>query len=109
MPFGNHGNRSFTAISIGNNAPRVSGVYGLADARQWIYIGETADIQAELLKHLQNPGVFLRNHPPSGFTFELSTAGQRIERHNQLVSELGPIGNGPVGRLSSGRLQGEDS
>jgi hypothetical protein len=109
MPFGNHGNRSFTASSIGNNAPRVSGVYGLADARQWIYVGETADIQGELLKHLQNPGAFLRKHPPSGFTFELSAAGQRIERQSQLISELEPIGNELVGRLLSTRLQGEDS
>jgi hypothetical protein len=109
MPFGNHGNRSFTAKSIGNNAPPASGVYGLADARQWIYVGEAGDIQAELLKHLQNPGSFLRQHPPSGFTFELTTAGQRIERQNQLVSELEPIGNRLIGRLSSGRLQGEDA
>jgi len=109
MPFGNHGNRSFTAISIGNNAPPASGVYGLADARQWIYVGETADIRAELLKHLENPGAFLQEHPPSGFTFELTPAGQRIGRQNRLISELEPIGNRLVGRLSSGRLQGEDA
>jgi len=109
MPFGNHGNRSFTAISIGNNAPPLSGVYGLADARQWIYVGETADIQAELLKHQRSPGAFLRQHPPSGFTFELTTRERRVERHNRLVSELEPIGNRLVGRLSSGRLQGEEA
>jgi len=109
MPFGNHGNRSFTAISIGNNAPPLSGVYGLADARQWIYVGETADIQAELLKHQRSPGAFLRQHPPSGFTFELTAPERRIERQNRLVSELEPIGNRLVGRLSSGRLQGEEA
>jgi hypothetical protein len=100
MPFGNHGNRSFTAVSIGKNAPRISGVYGLADAREWIYVGESADIQAELMRHLQNPGSFLRQHPPSGFTFEPSTASARIERQNQLVSELEPIGNRQIGKLS---------
>lgn len=94
MPFENHGNRSFTTFSIEKNAPRVSGVYGLSDARQWIYVGEAADIQAELLRHLQNPGAFLRQHPPSGFTYELSTERQRIDRQNELVSELKPIGNG---------------
>lgn len=98
MPFGNHGNRSFTASSIGKNAPRVSGVYGLADAREWIYVGEAADIQAELLRHLLNPDAFLREHPPSGFTFELSGAGQRIGRQSQLVQELEPIGNRQVGK-----------
>jgi hypothetical protein len=101
MPFENHGNRSFTVKSIGKNAPSASGVYGLADARQWIYIGETADIQAELLSHLQNPDAFLIEHPPSGFTYEITTAGQRIERQNQLVFELEPIGNRLVGQLSN--------
>lgn len=94
MPFENHhGNRSFTMISIGNNAPAASGVYGLADARQWLYIGETYNIQAELLKHLQRPAPFLEGHYPSGFTYELSSAERRVERQNQLVSELRPIGN----------------
>jgi hypothetical protein len=100
MPFENHGNRSFTASSIAKNAPPVSGVYGLADACRWIYVGETADIQAELLKHLHNPPAFLREYPPSGFTYELSTAGQRIDRQNQLVVELEPIGNRRFGTLS---------
>src|SRR5579871_5615213 len=76
MPFENHGNRSFTAISIGKNAPPASGVYGLADARRWIYIGEAADIQADLLRHLKSPHAFLKEYPPSGFTYELSAAGQ---------------------------------
>jgi hypothetical protein len=101
MPFENHGNRSFTAMSIGNNAPSASGVYGLADARQWIYVGATADIQAELLRHLQNPHAFLREHPPSGFTYELTPEGQRTERQNQLVLELEPVGNRMVGQLSN--------
>jgi len=101
MPFENHGNRSFTVMSIGKNAPPASGVYGLADARQWIYVGETADIQAELLRHLHNTHAFLSEHPPSGFTYELTPAGQRIERQNQLVFELEPAGNRLIGQLSN--------
>lgn len=101
MPFENYGNRSFTLISIGKNAPSASGVYGLADAGQWIYVGETQNIQAELLRHLKNPHAFLQEHPPSGFTYELRTAGERIERQNQLVLELEPIGNRRVGQLSN--------
>jgi excinuclease UvrABC nuclease subunit len=101
MPFENHGNRSFTTISIGKNAPTASGVYGLADASQWIYVGEAANIQADLLRHLQNPHSFLRKHPPSGFTYELSAEGQRSERQNQLVQELEPIGNRLVGDISN--------
>jgi hypothetical protein len=88
MPFENHGDQSFTEISIAKNAPPAMGVYGLADACRWIYVGETADIQAELLRHVHSPPAFLREYPPSTFTYELSTAGHRIDRQNQLAFEL---------------------
>jgi hypothetical protein len=95
LPFENHGNRSFTWTSIGQNAPAASGVYGLANALQWIYVGETSNIQAMLLDHLRFPDAFLRDHRPSGFTFELSSEQNRVGRQNQLVVELEPIGNQP--------------
>lgn len=95
MPFENHGNRAFTAISVHKNAPPASGVYGLSDARGWIYVGETSNIHAELLRHLQTPSSFLREHRPSGFTYELSTAESRIARQSRLIFELAPIGNAP--------------
>jgi hypothetical protein len=104
MPFENHGNRSFTWISVDKNAPAASGVYGLSNARRWIYVGETANIQAELLKHLQHPDAFLREQAPSGFTFELCPAQYRVERQNQLVFELEPIGNRMVGQISNWSL-----
>jgi hypothetical protein len=93
VPFLNHGNRAFTQVSVGRNAPAASGVYGLSNASQWLYVGETANIQGELLKHLQHPSPFLTTHEPSGFTFELSSAERRTKRQTQLVSELEPIGN----------------
>src|ERR1035438_6838632 len=88
VPFENHGSRSFTMIAIGKNAPAASGVYGLSDARRWIYVGETANIQAELYRLLQFSSPLLRDHAPSGFTFELSSAENRLERQNRLVFEL---------------------
>ena len=86
-------------MSVDKNVPAASGVYGLSNANQWIYVGETADIHAELFKHLRHPNAFLRGHSPSGFTYELSSEEDRADRRNQLVSELDPIGN----RLVSGR------
>jgi predicted GIY-YIG superfamily endonuclease len=80
-------------VSIDNNVPAASGVYGLSNASQWIYVGETADIHAELSKHLRHPNTFLRGHSPSGFTYELSSEKHRVQRRNQLVIELEPIGN----------------
>ena len=93
VPFENHGNRSFTQVSIGRNAPAASGVYGLSNAREWIYVGETDDIHGELLNHLRHPSALLRNHSPSGFTYELIARASRIARQHQLVCELGPVGN----------------
>jgi hypothetical protein len=101
MPFENHGNRSYTPISVHKNAPAASGVYGLSDARQWLYVGEATDIRAELLKHLQHPEQFLRENAPSGFTYELSAPGSRVDRQNQLVFELKPIGNRSIGDINA--------
>lgn len=101
VPFENHGGRSFTAASVDKNAPAASGVYGLSNARQWVYVGETGNIQAELLKHLEHPSAFLKEHSPSGFTYELSSAERRLERQNQLVFELEPVGNRRVGNLAN--------
>ena len=93
MPFANHGNRSFTIISVDKNVPEASGVYGLSNASQWIYVGETANIHAELFKHLRHPSTFLKGHSPSGFTYELSSQEHRVQRRDQHVLELTPIGN----------------
>jgi len=79
-------------------------VYGLSNARQWILVGETANIQAELRKHLQHPSDVLREHTASGYTYELSPAEYRVERQSQLIRELAPAGNrlrGQVARAGS--------
>ncbi|HWC97714.1 MAG TPA: hypothetical protein VG456_13210 [Candidatus Sulfopaludibacter sp.] len=100
MPFEQHGNRSFTFASITRNAPSAPGVFGLADSREWIYVGDADDIRAELLNHLNHPHEFLKAHPPSGFTFEVCSPSQRGERRSQLVEELAPSANRLVGKLS---------
>jgi len=88
-------------MSVDKNVPAASGVYGLSDASQWIYVGETADIHGELRNHLQHPNTFLRGHHPSGFTYELSSEQHRAERRNRLVVELDPLGNRVVAGLSN--------
>jgi hypothetical protein len=113
VPFENHGNRSFTRISIQNNAPAASGVYGLSNSRGWIYIGETDNIQGELLGYLDRPELFGEGERPSGFTYELGSAENRIQRRNQLVVELDPAGNRsveghPHGRGSDGNRDREE-
>ena len=93
MPFQNVGNRAFTETSIRKNAPAAPGVFGLSNAREWIYVGQSVNIQAELLELLDDPPPFFHEHVPAGFTFERSAAAKLIERQNQLVMELEPVGN----------------
>ena len=93
VPFENHGNRAFTLTSVDRNAPAASGVYGLSNAHHWIYVGETGNIQAELLRHLRHGSEFLKGQIPSGFAFELCSPEHRMERHSRLLFELNPIGN----------------
>jgi hypothetical protein len=96
-------------MSVDNNAPAASGVYGISNARQWIYVGETANIQAELARHLRSPNIFLKEHAPSGFTFELSAPEHRGERRNRLVVELDPIGNRPIAGFSDRPAGGQEA
>jgi hypothetical protein len=52
MPFEQFTPRSFTPISVRANAPTASGIYGISNAREWIFIGETDNIQASLFARL---------------------------------------------------------
>ncbi|MGB7761564.1 MAG: hypothetical protein WBL61_17160 [Bryobacteraceae bacterium] len=103
MPFENHGNRPFTATSVDKNAPAASGVYGISNAREWIYVGESANIQAQLHRHLQHPNEILGEHTASGFTYEISAAEHRVDRQNQLIRELNPVSNRLVGQVARAR------
>ncbi len=90
MPFAECAARSFTFASIQKNAPESSGVYGVCNAREWLFVGEGNNIRAHLLEHLKEAGTLLRTQNPTGFTFELCSAGERADRQNALVREFGP-------------------
>jgi hypothetical protein len=93
MPFANFTPYSFSSSSVSNNAPHASGVYGLSNAREWVFVGETDDIRAALLIHLQESHTHLKNRAPTGFTFELCAAPSRAARQDRLVLELEPVCN----------------
>jgi len=92
MPFDTHP-RSLTLSSIHANAPTVSGVYGISNAREWLYIGETNNIQEQLLGHLREVDTLLMGKQPTGFTFEICEPSERICRQNRLVLEYEPFCN----------------
>ena len=98
MPFENSLAHAFTHTSIRNHAPIASGVYGISNSQEWIYIGEADNIQGTLLAHLQDAGTPLLTRQPKGFVYELCTLGARIGRHDRLVTEYGPVCNRTANR-----------
>jgi hypothetical protein len=93
MPFEEFTPRSFTPVSVRANAPAVSGIYGISNAREWIYIGESDNIQASLLHDLQEGDSALLKRFPTGFVFELCDAAERRSRQDRLILEYEPVCN----------------
>ena len=93
MPFDQPTPRSLTPVSIRANAPAGSGLYGISNAREWIYIGETDNIQATLLGHLQELDTSLMKRQPTGFVFEVCDRDGRPARQDRLVLEYEPACN----------------
>lgn len=93
MPFSQFTPRSLTVGSVRANAPAASGIYGLSNRREWVYIGQTDNIQAALLDHLQTPTSLAMQQAPTGFVFELCDLPGRQSRQDRLVFEYGPVCN----------------
>lgn len=93
MPFEQFVPRSFTPVSVRANAPTASGIYGISNAREWIFIGETDNIQASLLNDLHLGNSALLNRLPTGFVFELCGAAERRARQDRLILEYEPVAN----------------
>ena len=99
MPFEHLIPRPFLPLSIQAYAPTASGVYGISNALEWIYIGQTDDIRSALLTHLSDYGSPLMKSKPAGFVFEVCDRTRRPARQDRLVHEYGPTCNRqPLGR-----------
>ena len=66
MPFADCAARSFTIPSVRKNAPELSGVYGLSNAREWLFVGQGNNIRAQLLEHLNEVDTALMTQKPKG-------------------------------------------
>ena len=93
MPFEGYGGFSFSTVSVQRNAPAAPGVYGLSNAKQWIYVGTAMNIRSALLEHLRETGTTLKSLRPTGFTFEVCEPGHHAARQSRLVGELAPACN----------------
>src|SRR5579871_6270034 len=93
MPFNHPTPRPLRDVSIQHFAPTLSGVYGVSNARQWIYIGETDNIQGALIGLLRDSGSPSMKMLPTGFVYELCDPARRSARQDRLVLEYGPASN----------------
>jgi hypothetical protein len=93
MPFMPFFPRSLTSAGVHRYAPATSGVYGISNAREWIYIGETDNIQSTLLTHLLELETQPLRLQPTGFVFEVCEAATRSKRQDRLVLEYEPFCN----------------
>lgn len=87
----------FNRNSILTNAPGTSGVYAIFQFGRWIYIGESENIQARLLEHLNGDNPCLTQANPVGFQFELWPANQRVARQDALILACRPACNRRLG------------
>ncbi len=93
MPFSELIPHPFTSGAVRVYAPAAEGVYGISNSREWIYIGQSDNIQGTLLDHLQDAQAAAMKRGPTGFVYELCTGALRSQRQNRLVQEYGPVCN----------------
>lgn len=99
MPFPSENSFAFTAVSVRAHAPATSGIYGIFNGSQWIYVGMGEDIRDALLTHLSDTEVCIRRFNPTGFSFELDSAETSKTRREDLIRELGTQCNHQNGNL----------
>jgi hypothetical protein len=105
MPFEHLIPHAFAAGSVQFYAPPVPGVYGISNARDWIFIGQADNIQAALLEHLRALNSEILQWEPTGFVFEPCRGDLRRIRQDCLVLEYKPIFNQRVPRQSQSALR----
>lgn len=91
MPFEPFYPRKFSLASVSMYAPGQSGVYGISNSRQWIFIGEADNIRAALLNQLDRGDEAVRRLEPTGFVFEVCSPTVRSSRRDRLVAEYSPL------------------
>ena len=95
MPFERPFPRPFTVGSIREHAPALPGVYGLSNAREWLYIGESENIQHALLERIVSSGSTSPIQRPTGFVFEVCDRARQAVRLTSLMLEYKPAEQHP--------------
>ena len=90
MPWQSNNRLFFNESSIETNAPAESGVYGCWNENNWIFIGDSNDLQKALLEHER---IGFGPHIPDAFTYELWPAEVRRAKAWNLIVEFQPVLN----------------
>jgi len=93
MPFSQLIPRPFNLGAVQAYAPASSGLYGISNSQEWIYIGETDNIKGALLSHLADSHTSLMQRGPTGFVYEVCDRAGRTSRQDRLVFEYEPAIN----------------
>ena len=93
MPFDPLVPRPFECRSVLMFAPAMPGLYGISNAREWIFIGQTGNIQGALLAHLEDGGSAVMKRAPTGFVYEICPEANQFSRCSRLVLEYHPAEN----------------
>ena len=97
MPWNNPTSHVFSRISVIENAPQESGVYALRYQSTWVYVGESENIRAQLIQHLNGDNACITVYPSLTFSYELISSVTRSWRQDELVRELRPTCNPRLG------------
>lgn len=96
MPFSTSTGFAFSEAGIASYAPRESGVYGIYNNSEWIYIGEGKDMEARLFEHARgqsDQSSRIKRRNPTHYVFERCDALTRVSREAALIRELDPVCN----------------
>ena len=93
MPWSSASSYVFSRASIMLNVPELSGIYVLHSQATWIYVGESENIRAQLLEHLNGNNACITVFPGLTFSYELVPHAARGWRLGELISEFRPLCN----------------
>ena len=80
----------FTHRAVLEKAPKASGVYSIFTARRWVYVGETADLQQSLFRHLNEQTPCLQRYGPLSFSFAVALPSDRKAQLDAMIAARSP-------------------
>jgi hypothetical protein len=78
---------------ISRTVPTASGTYAIFSGTKWIYVGESPNMLAALLEHLDGYTLCILQHRPTSFQFVKEPELQRVQHQARLVQEQRPVCN----------------